>query len=140
MSIFFKFKLLCYYIIMIITSQISKIRHNYIWNNKIISWTFFINLFLCLAFFGIIFYISNGKQDVVPLSYNIYYGSSNFGPIQYFFVFPAITSVIFLINYILCYHYYKHSRVLSYFLVGTTTAINILMILAFILLVLFIET
>lgn len=124
---------------MFIINKISKIRHNYIWNNKIISYSFFINLFLCIIFFGIIGILSYKRNDVVPLSYNIYYGSSNFGSIKNFFIFPIIVFVIFIINYILCYYYYKYNRILSYFLISTALAANIFMILSFILLILFIE-
>ena len=122
-----------------IFNEISKIRHNYIWNNRIVSYVFFINLFLCIAFFGIIFFLSYGRNDIVPLSYNIYYGSSNFGSIKNFFVFPVVGFFIFLINYFLCYHYYKYSRILSYFLISTSLAANIFMVISFILLILFIE-
>lgn len=122
-----------------IFNKISKIRHNYIWNNKIISYVFLINLFLCIAFFGIIFFLSYGRNDIVPLSYNIYYGSSNFGSIKNFFVFPIIGAIVFLINYFLCYHYYKYNRILSYFLISTSLAVSIFMIISFILLILFIE-
>lgn len=124
---------------MFIINKISKIRHNYIWNNKIILYTFFINLFLCVAFFGIIGLLSYNRNDIVALSYNIYYGSSNFGSIKHFFIFPTVSFSIFLINYILCYYYYKYNRILSYFLVSAATAVNVFMILSFILLILFIE-
>lgn len=124
---------------MFIINKISKIRHNYIWNNKIVSYSFFINLFLCIAFFGIIGFLSYKRNDIVPLSYNIYYGSSNFGSIKNFFIFPIIGFIVFIINYILCYFYYKYNRILSYFLISTALAAIVFMILSFILLILFIE-
>lgn len=124
---------------MFIINKISKIRHNYIWNNKIISYSFFINLFLCIVFFGIISFLSYKRNDIVPLSYNIYYGSSNFGSIKNFFIFPGIGFIVFIINYILCYYYYKYNRILSYFLISTSLIVNVFMILSFILLILFIE-
>lgn len=124
---------------MSIFKKISKIKHNYIWNNKIILYTFFVNLFLCVMFFAAISFLSYKRNDIVPLSYNIYYGSSNFGSIKNFFAFPIIGLIIFLINYFLCYYYYKYNRILSYFLISTSIAVNIFMIISFILLILFIE-
>lgn len=119
---------------------LAKIKHNYIWNNKFISYSILANFIICIAFFILIFVITNGRTDSVPLSYNVYYGSNGeFGPIQGLFIFPEICLVFFLINSFLCYYYYKYNRVLSYFLIASLFLINILAIIAFILLILFIE-
>jgi len=124
---------------MSIVKTISKIRHNYIWSNKFIFYSFFGNFLLCFLFFVLIFLFTNGRSDVVPLNYNIYFGADNFGSIKNYFIFPEICLGFFLLNSFLCYHYYKYSRALSYFLVATSFVVSILMIISFILLVLFIE-
>ena len=124
---------------MSIVKTISKIKHNYIWNNKFIFLSLLSNFLFCILFFVLIFITTKGRTDVVPLNYNIYFGADNFGPIKNFFVFPQICLGVFLINSFLCYYYYKYSRILSYFLVATSFVVNILMIFSFILLILFIE-
>jgi len=119
---------------------ISKIKHNYIWNNKFISYSILANFMICLLFFVFVFFVIKDRNDVVPLSYNVYYGSSGeFGPIKNLLVFPEICVIFFLINSFLCYYYYKYNRVLSYFLIASSFLINIILIIAFILLILFIE-
>lgn len=120
-------------------SIISRIRHNYIWNNKTIFYFTLVDFLLCVLFFALIFVVTRNNTDMVPLNYNIYFGADNFGPIKNFFVFPQICLGVFLINSFLCYYYYKYSRILSYFLVVTSFVVNILMIFSFILLILFIE-
>lgn len=120
-------------------SIISRIRHNYIWNNKTIFYFTLVDFLLCVLFFALIFVVTRNRADMVPLNYNIYFGADNFGPIKNFFVFPQICLGVFLINSFLCYYYYKYSRILSYFLVATSFVVNILMIFSFILLILFIE-
>lgn len=118
----------------------SKIKHNYIWNNKFIFWGIFLNFILNMTYFGLIFFITRGKNtDIVPLHYNIYFGIDSFGSPVEFFMFPQVSFFIFLINSFLCYYYYKYSRMLSYFLLSTSIFASLFMILSYILIILFIE-
>jgi len=118
----------------------SKIKHNYIWNNRFVFWGMLFNFVLNIAYFGLILFVTKGRaNDVAPLHYNIYFGIDNFGSPKEFFVFPQVSSIIFLINSFLCYYYYKYSRVLSYFLLVTSIFASLFMIFSYILIILFIE-
>lgn len=121
-------------------TSVAKIKHNYIWNNKFISFGILFNFLLNIAYFLFLFLVTKGKfHDIVPLHYNIYFGLDSFGPSKNFFVFPQISFIVFLVNSFLCYHYYKYSRAISYFLLASSIFVNIVMILSYILIILFIE-
>ncbi len=118
----------------------SKIKHNYIWNNKFIFWGMLLNFVFNIIYFVLIFFVTKGRgNDIVPLHYNIYFGIDSFGSPYKFFLFPQVSFVIFLINSFLCYYYYKYSRILSYFLLATSIFASLFMILSYILIILFIE-
>ncbi len=125
---------------MSLKTSISKIKHNYIWNNKFIFWGMLFGFVINVAYFLFIFFIINSKgHNIVPLHYNVYFGIDNFGSVNKFFTFPQVSSTIFLINSFLCYHYYKYNRVLSYFLLATSIIASLFMILSYFLIILFIE-
>lgn len=118
----------------------SKIKHNYIWNNKFIFWGILLNFVINVAYFIFIFVVTKGRfNDIVPLHYNIYFGLDSFGSPSKFFIFPQISTAIFLLNSFLCYYYYKYSRILSYFLLASSIFASLFMILSYILIILFIE-
>lgn len=125
---------------MSIKTFFSKIAHNYIWNNKFISFGILFNLIINIAYFVFILFVINGKSnDVVPLHYNIYFGIDSFGSPNKFLVFSEISFFIFLINSFLCYYYYKYSRILSYFLLAMSIFASLFMIFSYFLIILFVQ-
>ncbi len=117
----------------------SKIKHNYIWNNRFIFWGILLNFILNVFYLGFIFFVTKGRNnDIIPLHYNIYFGIDSFGSPSKFFVLPQVSFIIFLINSFLCYYYYKYSRILSYFLLATSIFASLFMVLSYALIILFI--
>lgn len=121
---------------------LSKIRHNYIWNNKFVLLSIIFGFLVNLSFF--IYILVNSlmapRESInVLLHYTIYHGIDSFGSPFGFLIYPVMTSLIFLINSLLCYHYYRYNRLLAYFLIFTFIAATIFMVLSYILTILFIK-
>lgn len=74
--------------------------------------------------------------DLISLHYNIYFGIDLLGPWQQIFLLPLSGLIFLVINFFGGMLVYFREKILSYFLVGTSSFIQLLIILAAIFIVL----
>jgi hypothetical protein len=77
-----------------------------------------------------------GKQDFIPLHYNIYFGIDRFGPWYYVFVPAALGFTLLVINIIFQAAFFRRESVLSYFFAIATVVVEVVLLVAMIFIVL----
>lgn len=70
------------------------------------------------------------QEELVPLHYNVYFGVDVIGRKQWLFNLPLIGICIFVINFLLGWVIYKNEKVASYFLLGATLLVQIILAVA----------
>ena len=96
-------------------------------------------------FFGLLVNISlwlglvwqvKGFAELISLHYNIYFGIDLLGPWYQIFLLPALGLIFLVINFLIAAPVYRQEKILSYFLVGTSSLIQVIFGLAAIFIVL----
>jgi hypothetical protein len=75
-------------------------------------------------------YQSNSFPEVMPLHYNIYYGIDAYGPWFYIFMMPIVGMAILIVNFLVSMLAIRRERALSYMLVGTACATQLVILIA----------
>jgi len=90
-------------------------------------------------FFGLIANISlwlflvwqaRNFPDLIFLHYNIYFGIDLLGPWYQIFFLPMFGLGFFVVNLLASLIFYRREKILSYFLVGTSSLLQLIFILA----------
>lgn len=68
--------------------------------------------------------------DLVTLHYNIYFGIDWLGPWYQIFLLPSLGLAFFLINFMIGAMVYQREKILSYFLAGTSSLVQLIFSLA----------
>jgi len=76
------------------------------------------------------------EQSFIPLHYNIYLGVDSFGKWTRTFMLPGLGLFFLLINTLTALTIYNRKEILSYFLVITSTFVQVLLLIATLLIVL----
>ena len=66
----------------------------------------------------------------MPLHYNIYFGIDLLGPWYQIFLLPILGLIFLLINFLFGMAVYRRELILSYFLAGTSSFVQIIFVLA----------
>lgn len=112
------------------------IKSNLFFKNKVISGNLVLSILLnfiitCWLYLKII-----PQVEPIALRYTIYFGIDLIGPWWHVFIFPLIGLIIIIINFILAYLVFLKVKILAYFLVLTSTIVQILFTIMAILIVL----
>jgi hypothetical protein len=97
--------------------------------NWTISFLVIVSLLANLLIF-ILFLVKIGFRQNIPLHYNVYFGINLMGDWYQLLVIPFLGLLVILINSTVATFIYLKERMLAYFLVGSTLAIQILLLLA----------
>ena len=107
----------------------TDLRKNLFLKDKIILTNLILSI-ICWLFSLVWLYFKIAPQvEPIALRYTIYFGIDLIGPWYYVYIFPSVGIIIILINFILAYYIFLKIKILSYFLVLTSTAIQILSII-----------
>jgi len=87
---------------------------------------FLLNLILWIG----LFWQSRLFTESMPLHYNIYFGVDLYGPWYRIFLIPAVGLAVILINFTIGSFLYAKEKMLSYFLAGTASFIQLIVFLA----------
>lgn len=97
--------------------------------------TFIVSLVLNVILWGALYfklqpysYLSDSGQ--ITLHYNIYFGIDNIGPWYQALVLPIFGLIIIIFNNILAYFFYLQEKMLSYFLIFSQAAIQLILLAA----------
>jgi len=69
-------------------------------------------------------------SNLIPLHYNIYFGIDLFGPWYRIFLLPAVGLVFLAVNSFLGVKLFHKEKILSYFLIGSGSLMQIILIVA----------
>lgn len=98
--------------------------------NKVVVWLFWFNLIVLVVDFFYIFLKLKGREDLIPLHYNIYFGVDLIGNKEQVFKLPLIGAIVFLVNYFLAGLIYRSEKFASYILIFASLAVAIVLSLA----------
>lgn len=98
--------------------------------DRLIKVNLFSSLMLNIIIWGILFLQVNNLSKEIPLHYNIYFGIDLFGPWYQLFVLPLLGVGFLLLNFFLGAVYFSKEKIISYFLAGASSLIQILLIIA----------
>lgn len=94
------------------------------------KWALLANAFsavLIVGSGGMIFFTLPPRAEPVFLHYTIYYGIDLIGSWWLLFLMPGSGLAIFILNLVLAAVFWTRNRVLSYFLIFSTTAIEVIL-------------
>lgn len=111
-----------------LANQIEKSRTFF--QDKIIRVNLFFSLILNIALWGFLAWQVKDFPELIPLHYNIYFGIDLLGPWYQIFLLPTIGLVIFIINFFLGTIFFLKEKIISYFLAGASSLIQILLLIA----------
>jgi len=100
----------------------------FLFNNKIARVNLFFSLFLNIFIWFVMLWYIRDFPEIIPLHYNIYFGIDLLGPWYQIFFIPVSGLITILANYFLAIIYWQKNILLSYFLIGVTTLIQILLL------------
>lgn len=110
-----------------------KIFTSLIFKDRFFQIVFSLSLLINLALWVFLyfkFYPLKDAGDLLPLHYNIYFGIDFVGKWYKIFVMPLLGIFFILVNFILADIIYLRDRIVSYFLLGASAFIQILLLLA----------
>ena len=91
---------------------------------------FFFSLLLnILIWLGIVWQMNNFSESM-PLHYNIYFGIDLLGDWYQIFILPGLGLLFFLINFIAGFVSYHKEKIISYFLAGTASFCQLILLVA----------
>jgi len=105
-------------------------------SDKFIKINLFFSLLINIVLWLVLVWQTRGLSDLIPLHYNIYFGIDLLGPWYQFFLLPSLGLLFFMVNFIISLMIYSKEKVLSYFLVGTSSFIQLIFLLAAIFIIL----
>ena len=76
-----------------------------------------------------------GLGESMSLHYNIYFGIDLLGPWYQIFSLPAVGLIFFLLNFLIGVFIYSQEKILRYFLVGFSSFLQVIFILAALLII-----
>lgn len=86
-------------------------------HNTIVHWTLIVLLLLNFVCWGSLLFFIKPVDFPLILHYNVYFGVDIIGGWQQIYILPSIATLIFLINTVLGYFFYKQGeRVITYVL------------------------
>lgn len=114
--------------------------------NKKISFIFFLkqkwylfifvlNIIINLLIWVFLIWQIKPTNELIPLSYNIYFGIDYLGDWQNIFLGPLIGLIIIFLNYFLAYLIFLKNNFLSYWLICTSLIVQIFILTFYILLI-----
>jgi len=104
--------------------------HRYAAWLKIFGVFFGLSLALNLVIWALIL-TQIGKFDLdIPLHYNIYFGIDDFGSKNNLFFLPIFASLVLIVNFLVSFYFANKEKFLTYFLLGASIFIQILVLLA----------
>jgi len=98
--------------------------------DRFIRFNLIIGLLVNLVLWLILGWQVKNFSNLIPLHYNIYFGIDLFGPWYRIFLLPAIGIIFLAINFFLGILLFHKEKILSYFLVGSNSLIQTILILA----------
>lgn len=100
--------------------------------DRFIKINFFFGILVNISLWLILVWWTRSFPELIPLHYNIYFGIDLFGPWYQIFILPLLGLIFFLINFPISSFVYRKEKILSYFLVATSSFVQIIFVLAII--------
>ncbi|NQU77157.1 hypothetical protein HQ544_00495 [Candidatus Falkowbacteria bacterium] len=91
--------------------------------NRLVVWPLIINVALLILGFLYFFLKLVGREELIPLHYNIYFGVDLIGNKNNIFKLSFIGFLVFLINYFLAFLVYRREKLASYILIFVSLAV-----------------
>lgn len=105
-------------------------------SDKFISLNLFFSLLINISLWLLLAYQTRNFTDTISLHYNIYFGIDLLGSRYKVFLLPALGLVFLAINSLVGLLVYKREKILSYFLFGTSSFVQVIFIIASIFIIL----
>jgi len=98
--------------------------------DRFIKINFFFSILANFGLWLVLAWWIRSFPELMPLHYNIYFGIDLFGPWYEILISPLLGLIFFLINFFISSLIYRQEKILSYFLVATSSFVQIIFILA----------
>ena len=109
-------------------SQISQFR-SFI-QDRLVKINLLASLVLNIIIWTMLAWQTKFFPELITLHYNIYFGIDLLGYWYQIFLLPALGLIVFLLNSFFAILLFNKEKIISYFLVGATTLIQVLLLLA----------
>ena len=100
------------------------------WQNWTVRILLMIILLLVVSHFVWLYKKVGWSTEIIPLHYNIYFGSDWLGASYWVYLYPTIGLLIVIVNLVLAYFFVGWHRLISYFLLSQAIIFNILLIVS----------
>ena len=98
--------------------------------NKVLRLNLLLGLVFNVAAWGVLFWQIKEFPQLMPLHYNIYFGIDYYGPWHQVFLLPAIGLIVLFLNFFVSLFVINKEKSLAYFLLGGSTLVQFLLLLA----------
>ena len=102
---------------------------NQLGKDRLVKVNFVLSVVMNFGLWILVFWQSKNLAQVIPLHYNIYFGIDSFGPWYQLFFLPAIGLAVIAVNFLAALLAWSQ-KILSYFLISSSTVIQIFLILS----------
>ncbi|OGY43414.1 MAG: hypothetical protein A2729_04555 [Candidatus Buchananbacteria bacterium RIFCSPHIGHO2_01_FULL_39_14] len=100
------------------------------WRDRFILINLAISLILNASLWFFLFQQAINLFELKPLHYNIYFGIDLFGQWYRIFLLPLIGLIFYLINSAIGLVIFQKEKIFSYFLIGTSSFVQLILIIA----------